>query len=172
MSSYTTLPRPKEPTNSVPLSPQAICRAASTPEAQTSILKPGGSLIFLTSAASSASEAPVGGPEGGANPFCASVSSPRNQSSGGWVQNSLVPDSYFFSGRFLSACCALAAPTPATMPIVASARTDRWKADFIASLPLKQPRRPRYLLWTCRETCLRGSDRKMLAHPPRERSAA
>jgi len=44
------------------LSPQAICRAASTPDAQTSILKPGGSLIFLMSAASSASDAPVGGP--------------------------------------------------------------------------------------------------------------
>ena len=83
----------KEPTNSVPLSPQAICRAASTPGAQTSILKPGGSLIFFTSAASSASNAPVGGPDGGARPFCCSVSSPRNQSSGGWVQNSLVPDS-------------------------------------------------------------------------------
>ena len=34
----------------------------------------------------------------------ASVSSPRNQSSGGWVQNSLVPESYFFNGF----CCALA----------------------------------------------------------------
>src|SRR6516165_10192136 len=97
-----TLPRPNEPTNSVPLSPQAICRAASTPEAQTSILKPCGSLIFLMVLASSESEAPVGGPDGGASPFWASVSSPRNQSSGGWVQNSLVPDSYFFSGRSLS----------------------------------------------------------------------
>src|ERR1700761_3486323 len=87
-----TLPRPNEPTNSVPLSPHAICRAASTPEAYTSILKPGCSLIFLISEASSASEAPVGGPDGGARPFCVSVSSPRNQSSGGWVQNSLLPD--------------------------------------------------------------------------------
>src|SRR5262249_53725060 len=103
------------------------------------------------SAASSASDAPVGGPFGGARPFCASVSSPRNQSSGGWVQNSLVPDSYFFSGRFLSAC-ALAAPTLATRPIAASARTDLWKADFIASLPGKQPRLAALLLWTCRET--------------------
>src|SRR5207253_2834140 len=82
-----------------PLSPQAICRAARTPEAQTSILKPCGSLIFLMRAASSASDAPVGGPDGGARPFCASFSSPRNQSSGGWVQNSLVPVSYFLSAR-------------------------------------------------------------------------
>src|SRR6202007_1630988 len=102
-------------------------RAASTPGAQTSILKPGGSLIFLISEASSASEAPVGGPEGGARPFCASVSSPRNQSSGGWVQNSLVPDSYFLSGlSFCACCCALAKPAPATMLIVASASIDRW----------------------------------------------
>src|ERR1700759_5872099 len=84
---------------------------------------------------SPASDAPVGGPFGGARPFCASVSSPRNQSSGGCVQNSLLPDSYFFSARPLSACCALASPALATIPIVASARTDRWKADFIASLP-------------------------------------
>src|ERR1700694_4226852 len=81
--------------------------------------------------ASSASEEPVGGPDGGARPFWASVSSPRNQSSGGWVQNSLVPDSYFFSGF----CCALAWLAPATMTIAASARMDRLKADFIASLP-------------------------------------
>src|SRR5207248_10171240 len=65
----------------------------------TSILKPAGSLIFLMMLASSASEAPVGGPEGGASPFWASVSSPRNQSGGGLVQNSLVPDSYFFNPR-------------------------------------------------------------------------
>src|SRR5207237_312792 len=68
------------------------------------MLKPAGSLIFFIIAASSASEAPVGGPDGGARPFCASVSSPRNQSSGGWVQKSLVPDSSFFSGF----CCACA----------------------------------------------------------------
>src|SRR3977135_3622356 len=79
--------------------------------------------------ASSASEEPVGGPDGGARPFWASVHSPRNQSSGGWVQNSLVPDSYFFSGF----CCALAWPAAATMAIAASARIDRLKADFIAS---------------------------------------
>src|SRR5882724_11853204 len=98
------------------------------------ILKPAGSLIFFIIAASSASEAPVGGPDGGARPFCASVSSPRNQSSGGWVQNSLVPDSYFLSAR----CdCALARLAPATRPIAASARTDRWKGDFIASLPMQ-----------------------------------
>src|SRR6516165_8514990 len=140
-----TLPRPKEPTNSVPLSPQAICRAASTPGAQTSILKPDGSLIFLTSAASSVSDAPVGGPEGGARPFCASVSSPRNQSSGGWVQNSLVPDSYFFNGRsFCACCCAPAKLAPATMPIVASASTDLWKADIIASLPHAAVKAARY----------------------------
>src|SRR5664279_4212024 len=82
-------------------------------------------------AASSASDEPVGGPDGGASPFWASVSSPRNQSSGGWVQNSLLPDSYFFSGF----CWALAGPAPATMAIAASARTDRLKIDIIASLP-------------------------------------
>src|SRR5689334_11971145 len=87
--------------------------------------------------ASSDSDAPVGGPFGGASPFCCSVSSPRNQSSGGCVQNSLVPDSYFLSGLFLSACCALATLTPATIPSVASASTDRWNTDFIASLPLQ-----------------------------------
>src|SRR3978361_1230218 len=84
-------------------------------------------------AASSASEAPVGGPDGGARPFWASVSSPRNQSSGGWVQNSLVPDSYFLSAF----CCALAGLAAATMAIAASARIDRLRADFIASLPMQ-----------------------------------
>src|SRR4051812_7593587 len=89
--------------------------------------------------ASSASEAPVGGPDGGARPFCASVSSPKNQSSGGWVQNSLVPDSYFFSG-FCCCCCALACVIPAIAKIAAHARTDRWKADVIASLPMRPER--------------------------------
>src|SRR5437899_5620817 len=83
--------------------------------------------------ASSASDEPVGGPDGGARPFWASVSSPRNQSSGGWVQNSLVPDSYFFSGF----CWALAWLAPATTRIAVSARIDRSKADFIASLPMQ-----------------------------------
>src|SRR4051812_24587964 len=88
--------------------------------------------------ASSESDAPVGGPEGGARPFCASVSSPRNQSSGGWVQNSLVPDSYFLSAF----CCAPAWVIP-RLAIPAMARTaahasmDRLKADFIASLPMQ-----------------------------------
>src|SRR4051794_36644402 len=96
-------------------------------------------------AASSASEAPVGGPDGGARPFCASVSSPRNQSSGGWVQNSLVPDSYFFSAF----CCALAwviarPVIPAMARTAAQASMDRLKADFIASLPM-QPDRLRML---------------------------
>src|SRR5206468_2300964 len=77
----------------------------------------------------------VGGPEGGARPFWASVSSPRNQSSGGWVQNSLVPDSYLWR----PCCCALAWLAPATTKIAASATIDRFKADFIASLPM-QPR--------------------------------
>ena len=63
--------------------------------AQTSILKPGGSLIFFI-LAQFGFRAPVGRPDGGARPFCASVSSPRNQSSGGWVQKSLVPDSVTF----------------------------------------------------------------------------
>src|SRR6478672_2845621 len=97
------------------------------------MLKPAGSLIFFVIAASSASEAPVGGPDGGAWPFWASVSSPRNQSGGGLVQKSLVPDSYFFSGF----CCALAWLTPATTRTAASARMDRLKADFIASLPMQ-----------------------------------
>src|ERR1700743_2305845 len=98
------------------------------------MLKPSGSLIFLISEASSASEAPVGGPDGGAGPFWASVSSPRNQSSGGWVQNSFLPDSYFF--RALS--CPTAEPAVPTARTVASARTDRWNVDFIASLPVQR----------------------------------
>src|SRR6266446_4512975 len=102
------------------------------------MLKPGGSLIFFIIAASSASEAPVGGPDGGARPFCSSVSSPRNQSSGGLVQNSLVPDSYFFSAF----CCALAwviprLVTPAMARMAAHASMDRLKADFIGSLPMQ-----------------------------------
>src|SRR4029079_471929 len=97
------------------------------------MMKPAGSLIFFINAASSASEAPVGGPDGGAWPFWPSVSSPRNQSSGGWVQKSLVPDSYFFKGF----CCAFAWLTPATTRMAASARIDRLKADFIASLPMQ-----------------------------------
>src|SRR3954451_14642055 len=101
------------------------------------MLKPAGSLIFGINLASSASDEPVGGPEGGARPFWASVSSPRNQSSGGWVQNSLVPDSFFFSGF---CCCALAWVIPRfaiadTPRIAAHASIDRLKADFIASLP-------------------------------------
>src|SRR5580698_5002216 len=95
------------------------------------MLKPSGSLIFLISAASSASDEPVGGPDGGARPFWASVSSPRNQSSGGWVQNSLLPDSYFLSGF----CCALAWVIPTTARMAAHARMDRLNTDFIASLP-------------------------------------
>src|SRR3954454_3249413 len=96
------------------------------------MLKPAGSLIFFIIAASSLSDDPVGGPDGGARPFWASVSSPRNQSSGGWVQNSLVPDSYFFKGL---CCCALAWLAAATSATAASAMIDRLKADFIASLP-------------------------------------
>src|ERR1700722_14787436 len=95
------------------------------------MLKPSGSLIFLISAASSASDEPVGGPDGGARPFWASVSSPRNQSSGGWVQNSLLPDSYFFNPL----SCAATGAVAAMARMVASARMDRLKADFIASLP-------------------------------------
>src|SRR5215212_6659157 len=97
------------------------------------MLKPSGSLIFFIIAASSASEAPVGGPDGGASPFWSSVSSPRNQSGGGLAQKSLVPDSYFFRDF----CCALAWPAPAITRIAASARMDRLKADFIASLPMQ-----------------------------------
>src|ERR1700748_220244 len=109
------------------------------------MLKPSGSLIFLINVASSASDEPVGGPDGGARPFCASVSSPRNQSSGRWVQDCVVPDSYFFSGF----CCALAwvipkLAIPAMAKIAAHATTDRLKADFIASLPMR-PRSSRVL---------------------------
>src|SRR5438105_12331685 len=107
------------------------------------MLKPAGSLIFFIIAASSASEAPVGGPDGGARPFCASVSSPKNQSSGGWVQKSLVPDSYFFSGPFCCACCcALAKLAPAATAIAASASTHRLNVDFIALLPFAAGRLP------------------------------
>src|SRR5215212_11325542 len=113
------------------------------------MLKPGGSLIFFIIEASSASDAPVGGPEGGASPFWASVSSPKNQSSGGCVQNSLVPDSYFLRGF---CCCALAWLAPASTTIAASARIDRLKADFIASLPLQPCGRLCYLFQRLRWT--------------------
>src|SRR5436305_12942430 len=133
------------------------------------ILKPGGSFIFFIIAASSASDAPVGGPDGGARPFCASVSSPRNQSSGGWVQNSLVPDSYFFSGF----CCWAPAWVMPRFAIAEMARVaahasmDRWKADFIASLPMQpDPAAPVICFErTERRTflvCGFGSDRRML----------
>src|SRR5882762_7078120 len=141
------------------------------------MLKPSGSLIFFIIAASSASEAPVGGPDGGAWPFWASVSSPRNQSSGGLVQNSLVPDSYFFSAF----CCALASVVArfaiAEMArMAAHASMDRLKADFIASLPM-QPERAAPVI--CFERYERrafgqvsiGADHKMLPHPSGERSA-
>src|SRR3954447_10968390 len=121
-------------------------------------------------AASSASEAPVGGPDGGARPFCASVSSPRNQSSGGWVQNSLVPDSYFFSG--LSCALAWVVPrtaTPAMARMAAHASMDRLKADFIASLPMRPGRAAPCLLIERYETSswsdVGRADRKMVAHP-------
>src|SRR3954463_15162941 len=104
------------------------------------MLKPAGSLIFFIIEASSASDAPGGGPDGGASPFWASVSSPRNQSSGGWVQNSLVPDSYFLRGLSWWLACR----PPATARMAASARMDRLKADFIASPPT-QPIRLRLL---------------------------
>src|ERR1700710_1051247 len=111
------------------------------------------------SEASSASDEPVGGPDGGARPFCASVSSPRNQSSGGWVQNSLVPDSYFFSAF----CCALAwviprLAIPAMAKMAAHATTDRLKADFIASLPMRPGRTAPclFVLNTTREEFLVG----------------
>src|SRR6185312_17387119 len=114
------------------------------------MLNPSGSLIFLIVAASSASDAPVGGPDGGAWPFWASVSSPRNQSGGGLVQKSLVPDSYFFRGF----CCAEAWLAPATTRIAASARMDRLKADFIASLPMQPGGCACYYFENVRETNL------------------
>ena len=43
-----TLPATRLPTNSVPLSPQAIWRALRIPSAHTLILNPGGSLILFT----------------------------------------------------------------------------------------------------------------------------
>src|SRR3954466_5211921 len=119
-------------------------------------------------AASSASDEPVGGPFGGASPFWASVSSPRNQSSGGWVQNSLVPDSYFFSGF---CCCAPTCVIPTMARTPTHATTDRWKADVIASLPMRLERAApvcfeRYELLACGE-----ADRERLAHSGKERSA-
>src|SRR5262245_14456112 len=133
------------------------------------MLKPSGSLIFFIIAANSASEAPVGGPDGGACPFWASVSSPRNQSGGGLVQKSLVPDSYFFRGF----CCALAWLTPATTRMAASARMDRLKADFIASLPMQPGGCADFILRTFERRAWSGeeTDREMVAHPIRERSA-
>src|SRR3979490_851570 len=125
-------------------------------------------------AASSASEEPVGGPDGGARPFWASVSSPRNQSSGGWVQNSLVPDSYFFSGFCCAPAWVIPKPViPAMARMAAHATTDRLKADFIASLP-KRPGRAAAVICSTRDELVRlrfGSDRKMLPHPRKERSA-
>src|ERR1700716_3452223 len=120
-------------------------------------------------AASSASDEPVGGPDGGARPFWASVSSPRNQSSGGWVQNSLVPDSYFFSGF----CCALAWLAPATTTIAASARIDRLNADFIASLPMQPSGYACYLFASSRDVVLvrDGSDAERLSQLSAQRSA-
>src|SRR5436305_15347205 len=97
------------------------------------MLKPAGSLIFFIIAASSASEAPVGGPDGGARPFCSSVSSPKNQSSGGCVQNSLVPDSYFFSGF----CCAPTCVIPAIARMPTHERPDRLTARVIGELPCR-----------------------------------
>jgi hypothetical protein len=90
-----TLPTPnQEPTNNVPLSPRAICRAAGT-RAHNSILNPGGNLICLSVASTSASVKPVGGGSvlSTCVPFCSLVSSPMNQSSGGWVQNSFLLES-------------------------------------------------------------------------------
>src|SRR5947199_10093372 len=125
--------------------------------------------------ASSASDAPVGGPEGGARPFCASVSSPRNQSSGGWVQNSLVPDSYFFSAF---CCCAPAwvmrvFAIAETARMAAHASMDRWKADFIASLPMQpDPAAPVICFerYERRRLVCGWADGNRLAHPRQERS--
>ena len=87
------MPTPNnEPTNSVPLSPQAICRAAVTPLAHSSILKPGGSLMLLQRGLDLFVVKPVGGGRvlATAVPFCSSVSSPMNQSAGGCSQKSFV----------------------------------------------------------------------------------
>src|SRR5262245_22445284 len=43
-----TLPATRLDTNSVPLAPQTITRALLMPDAHSSILKPGGSLILLS----------------------------------------------------------------------------------------------------------------------------
>jgi hypothetical protein len=90
-----TVPLSKVPTNSVPLSPHAICRAWGTPLAHTAILKPGGSLMVARILSSSARGVGVGWPGLGAWPFCSLFSSPRNQSGGGLSQKSLVLESYF-----------------------------------------------------------------------------
>src|ERR1700712_5230666 len=100
--------------------------------------------------ARSASDTPVGGAASGAWPFCASVSSPRNQSSGGLVQNSLLPDSYFLRAF----CCAPAwvipkLVTPAKARIAAHATTDRLITDFIASLPVQPERLLCFILLEC-----------------------
>src|ERR1043166_7538247 len=60
------------------------------------ILKPWGSLIVARIFSSSARGVGKGWPGLGACPFCCSVSSPRNQSSGGLVQNSFLFESYDF----------------------------------------------------------------------------
>ncbi|MBA7708129.1 hypothetical protein ES703_117019 [subsurface metagenome] len=123
-------------------------------------------MIFFRVALISASDRPVGGPEGGASPFCCSVSSPRNQSGGGFSQNSLVPDSYFFSPF----CCATASPAIATAKVAASASTHPWIADFIASLPYAGRSR-RYCFEVERRQSVCLSRPKSLSHPKRVRSA-
>ena len=92
-----TVPLSNVPTKSVPLSPSAICRACGTLLAHTSILKPGGNLMLARILSRSAFGVGVGWPGFGTCPFCAWVSSPRNQSAGGLAQKFLLLESYFLS---------------------------------------------------------------------------
>ena len=61
--------------------------------AQRLIWKPFGSLIFFSVASISSFGMPVAGAAGTFSPFCASVSSPRNQSAGGCSQKSFLLES-------------------------------------------------------------------------------
>src|SRR5436189_1839708 len=94
--------------------------------AQTLILKPCGSLMVVRIFSRSASGVGSGWPGFGACPFCCSVSSPRNQSSGGLVQKSFLFESYDFSP------CACAGGLPKLQKHKPSAKSKPVARDSLA----------------------------------------
>jgi len=115
----------------VPLSPQAICRAASTPGAldlearrQLDLLDQRSQLRFRR----------TGRRTGRRRKALLSFGLVAEQPVIRWMGPEFFVAGFVFL-QLPGSLLRIANARPETKPIVASARTDRWKTDFIASLP-------------------------------------